>query len=601
MLGAVMAAIRNNDPVAFLDEAAVCALARGLCNDGVRFSPPVLGSERHCFELIHYNRQCPKCGSELRPRLDKGTSAKILHTSGMLEKRHIPLRCRTSSCQLTGAYIWHNYVSKDGKHMLCGSVSDMRCFMVSSSFGCTMDWLRQFQLRLLREHVSFIGEAYVAREFVGDADAAAAPLARLRLNIADAWFKWRIALRLSAIHGPSGIGKLDIRKSAEKCAEEFWEEAHEHFHQSTASKARQRGESCSVAVMDANAKNRRLSCAAVFQHRLRNRSLSKSVRVPCSKTPKLGSLFCADHQEWHDVCASGAAAVEIVAHRKDEALIDSDDSGVLLQIKTPSEEPENWVREDDVHPQIAFEYYKACGEKTLQAAAKKKCAVRRRSIAWKNYVERALSDLAPMWDSLSPDERVETMRLHSAEADLNAVGCSTHKEGEDCKSKCKHTAGVMCACLSSGVIIAVQECFGAESLSQRYLFLAALKERYPELTVIVHDDACHLHKFTDARKADSDLAAKIAPPLMRFICDWFHIKGHTDPWCLVTTHPKIAANAELVAGIRTSVCEFTFTWLSQYKHATKHMSEFTFRWFLLEVIDAHNDRVAAGRVDHLRA
>ena len=50
---------------------------------------------------------------------------------------------------------------------------------------------------------------------------------------------------------------------------------------------------------------------------------------------------------------------------------------------------------------------------------------------------------------------------------------------------------------------------------------------------------------------------------------------------------------------RSSVCEFTFTWLSQYKHQTKHMSQFTFNFFLLEMIDAHNDRIRKGRTDHL--
>ena len=73
----------------------------------------------------------------------------------------------------------------------------------------------------------------------------------------------------------------------------------------------------------------------------------------------------------------------------------------------------------------------------------------------------------------------------------------------------------MCACLSNGVVVAFQECFGSESLLQRYLFLARLKALYPELTVVNHDDACHLHKFTEARKDESVFAAGIAPPAIR--------------------------------------------------------------------------------------
>ena len=52
-------------------------------------------------------------------------------------------------------------------------------------------------------------------------------------------------------------------------------------------------------------------------------------------------------------------------------------------------------------------------------------------------------------------------------------------------------------------------------------------------------------------------------------------------------------------GIRTSVCEFTFTWLSRFRFQTKHMSEFGFKWFLLEMIDAHNTFVLKGHTDHL--
>ena len=31
------------------------------------------------------------------------------------------------------------------------------------------------------------------------------------------------------------------------------------------------------------------------------------------------------------------------------------------------------------------------------------------------------------------------------------------------------------------------------------------------------------------------------------------------------------------------MCEFTFTWLSKYKHQTKHMNEYGFKFFLLDM------------------
>ena len=138
-----------------------------------------------------------------------------------------------------------------------------------------------------------------------------------------------------------------------------------------------------------------------------------------------------------------------------------------------------------------------------------------------------------------------------------------------------------------------------ESLSQRYFFVSELKTLYPELRLIVHNDACHLHKFSAARQSHSLQAASIAPPAMKYAVDGFHATGHTDGWCLANCHPKNPDLVEELHDFRSSVCEFTFTWLSRYKHQTKHMSAFSFKFFLLEMIDAHNMRVRTGKTDHL--
>ena len=65
----------------------------------------------------------------------------------------------------------------------------------------------------------------------------------------------------------------------------------------------------------------------------------------------------------------------------------------------------------------------------------------------------------------------------------------------------------------------------------------------------------------------------------------------TDAFCKETCHPDLPHRAERLAGIRTSVCEFTFTWLSAYRHQSKHMNRFGFAFFLLEMAWSHNDRV----------
>ena len=192
---------------------------------------------------------------------------------------------------------------------------------------------------------------------------------------------------------------------------------------------------------------------------------------------------------------------------------------------------------------------------------------------------------------MSEAERAEALPERSTQSDLMAVACKTHKETDQEVSKLAKSAGLLCSCISSGIIVLFREIFGCESLSQRYLMIAELVERYPEITWIVHDDACHVHKFTAARADASDVAARLAPPNIRYVCDVFHMSGHVDKWCLTHCNPKAPDAAVALEGVRTSVCEFTFTWLSAYKHQTKHMSEWGFKFFLQEMIMAHNDKI----------
>jgi hypothetical protein len=179
------------------------------------------------------------------------------------------------------------------------------------------------------------------------------------------------------------------------------------------------------------------------------------------------------------------------------------------------------------------------------------------------------------------------------------VACNTHKETEAMALQCARTAGLLCACLSSGIVTSMREVFGCEGLSQRYLFMSSLVDVYPALMAVVHDDACHMHKFCVAHAACSERACRLAPPHIHYICDVFHMVGHTDAWCKVNCNPSAPHLEPLVQDVRTSVCEFTFTWFNQYKHQTKHMSEFGFKFFAQEMCLAHNDCVFEGDTSHL--
>ena len=188
--------ISCNDPAALLADETVVRLARGLVNSGCKTALPILGSEIDPTQLVHPNRTCESCGHSLSASSGKASKATLLDVSGFICKAHVPLRCRHRGCKCFGANHWHNYLVIDGQHLFRGQPSELRCVMLNSTFGCTVHWLKQFHLRLVREHVSFAGEAFVANHYQSEITDDGIALARLRLNIADAWYKWRMVLRM---------------------------------------------------------------------------------------------------------------------------------------------------------------------------------------------------------------------------------------------------------------------------------------------------------------------------------------------------------------------------------------------------------------------
>jgi hypothetical protein len=122
------------------------------------------------------------------------------------------------------------------------------------------------------------------------------------------------------------------------------------------------------------------------------------------------------------------------------------------------------------------------------------------------------------------------------------------------RGKCKRSGGFLVACTPEGFVTDAFEFMGAESCSQRYLFVARLKELFPDLNVLMHDDACHLRRFADGRAHRSPFAKLLAYPQMHYILDRFHARSHVDQWCKDNVHPKIPLNDELVKNRNSSRC-----------------------------------------------
>jgi hypothetical protein len=440
--------------------------------------------------------------------------------------------------------------------------------------------------------VSFAGEADVAIALATMQGKSQLLPVSLRNLISETWFKWRLCLRIEQITTSSSsstppLDRLDLALPVEDLIRPLWPLMSEEFHAAAIAEARAAGMRCNIVVVDGNAKNRRAVCAAALTQVIVDRKLNKIIRAGCPHTPQLGQTCCPQHEASRN--AARPADVEIVDHRVPATALQSASSALIFLVKEHGGlQREAWIEEGVIDAGMVTSYLRSIGEDKLATQASK----RLRSISSTATSSAVVPSLSSPGIALA--QAAEVLPLESAAADLESVACGTHKEGMSAQRSLAKSAGILCAVLSSGIVVLVREIFGSESLSQRYLFISNLVDALPELTVVVHDDACHLFKFSSSRAHESEQAARLAQPRMQYICDPFHMTGHVDQWCKDNCDPKLPARAQTLKGVRSSVCEFTFTWLSQYKHQTKHMNEWGFKFFLGEMIRSHNDIIFQG-------
>ena len=284
-------------------------------------------------QLSHPELACPECGQIRKVAEGKASQAVLLHPGGCFEKLHVPLRCRRSTCKLAGVSQWHNYFAKEGRHKFSGLPSKLQCFMISSRFGITTAWLTQFHLRLLREHVSFAGEADVATALATMQGKSQLLPASLRNLISETWFKWRLCLRIERITTSSSsstppLDRLDLALPVEDLIRPLWPLMSEEFHAAAIAEARAAGMRCNIVVVDGNAKNRRAVCAAALTQVIADRKLNKIIRAGCPHTPQLGRTCCPQHEASRN--AAQPADVEIVDHQVPATALQSASSTLIF-------------------------------------------------------------------------------------------------------------------------------------------------------------------------------------------------------------------------------------------------------------------------------
>lgn len=299
-LECLTALLEAADPAVQVPPEVSRRLAQQLQTDIGRWLP-LFGAETNLKQLLPLQSHCCACKSVLSRCDSLQTKAVILHTTGPVPKQHIPVRCRNRACQRCSVLLWHNYRVESGKHIFTGSPDELRCLMLTSSFGFSIAWLQQFHSRLVRQHASFISESDVVREHArAEGQEHLLPTARLRLLISEGWFKWRFLLRVYACDLPSTASSpnprfIDLRKNIEELLEPLLPIFQGQFTREAVNRARTAGMRCDVLVMDGNAKNRRATCASLLAGSLESPSLCQTLRHTCPCTPVLGKSFCSRH------------------------------------------------------------------------------------------------------------------------------------------------------------------------------------------------------------------------------------------------------------------------------------------------------------------
>jgi hypothetical protein len=161
------------------------------------------------------------------------------------------------------------------------------------------------------------------------------------------------------------------------------------------------------------------------------------------------------------------------------------------------------------------------------------------SASWRDLPRDELIRFQAREALAAPTKGASTKELDEVtRRELGELDCTTHKLGTKVReppsrARYARSGGFLVACTPDGFVADATEFMGAESCSQRYIFLARLKELYPALRVLLHDDACHLRRFAAAREHCSEFARELAYPRMHFVLDRFHAPAHVDPWCKV--------------------------------------------------------------------
>ena len=451
-------------------------------------------------------------------------------------------------------------------------------WLLNKGFGVSCDWLRRWRYRMYLQRASFQSEADVFRLM----DAGVPTEARTCLSTAFVQnILWRRASQ-ATVEQRQALVPLLQTAPVETLVAHAW-----HWYAPMMFARRQTqmmatGDRQEVLAIDGNAKLHRRTCGMPFADVVRCEPLCAYLVRGCARKPHGRDTLCREHARARDMPQDDAAQnhSSIVAHRLRRALHKGDDVG-HLEVKVGV--CGSWQPACTVDESRLANYFATKAHERGTHRRKQRLALRAQKYSGKR---RRVDAFMSSWSSAGPKADGE---------------CKTHKESEEHIVAAARTAGFLTAVSQSGIILDVVELIGAESLSQRYCFLADLVARWPQLKIVVHDDACHLRIMAEGRQGDSDLGRRLAEDIA-YIVDDFHSTGHVGEWCKEHCMPSLEMNKALLGDFPTGICETVNSCLSPLAHTIHHMGRWVCQLAVLEMVDVHNIKtVQAVRLQKARA
>lgn len=551
-------ALRDADPAALCTDADLARMARAVLR--VLQAP----------QAVSYpSPTCPGCSRTKRFFPHKSTRAVLLDVDGLRRVRHVPRRCQANGCPLKGMLLWANFEAKNKVHAWRWYERALpETVMLTPRFGVTAAWYKQFTKRVLCQYATFWGEARV-HALAGKGWPS---LGRLKKLITKAWF----TLRWLERSWSRGCGlSVQISDTPEQMIAPHFSSYYVAMRRRRAACAAALGLPTHMQVIDGHQKLTRRACCARRVLTLPHEGLGLMAICDCAQTPAYKDVLCP-------------------AHRRRASNMHGQPTAQRLHWKAPvgktlADMVDVWVGDS------------AASARRLPCTPDLHGAF----LAFQTQVSLDVHG-ARLAEGSTPkqDHGLEDLPDDMTLFQLSSLTCATHKMGARSarevpdargprkrRALCRRTGGFLVAVTPEGFVTDAFEFTGTESCAQRYLFLARLRELYPDLDVVCHDDACHLRRFAQRFAGNGGLAEKLSYPRMRYVLDRFHASAHTDPWCKENVHPGTPENVALLGDRNTSACEILFHWLARYKHSFRHMGRWTANMFVQELLDLHNEDV----------